>query len=128
MRYISNTPAQQKEMLETIGVSSIEDLLVRVPSKARLSRPLNLPGALAASVAEAALMARAVTGRDGVVLSRGLNPLYRQVIETYGEGPNLKLRSVSLGEGATDVDALRKAVSGTTAAVVLQHPNFFGCL
>src|SRR6059036_1352958 len=218
MRYISNTPAQQKEMLETIGVSSIEDLLVRVPPKARLSRPLNLPGALAetdlirhlrllaarnasaddhtcflgagsydhaipspinhlvsrgefftaytpyqpeasqgtlrsiyeyqsmiaeltgmdvanaslydgaSSVAEAALMARAVTGRDGVVLSRGLNPLYRQVIETYGEGPNLKLRSVSLGEGATDVDALRKAVSGTTAAVVLQHPNFFGCL
>src|SRR5438093_10627499 len=46
----------------------------------------------ASSVAEAALMARAVTGRDGVLLSRGLNPLYRQVIETYGEGPNLKLR------------------------------------
>ena len=218
MRYISNTPAQQKEMLATIGVSSIEDLLVRVPPKARLSRPLNLPGALAetdlirhlrllaarnasaddhtcflgagsydhaipspinhlvsrgefftaytpyqpeasqgtlrsiyeyqsmiaeltgmdvanaslydgaSSVAEAALMAHAVTERDGVVLSRGLNPLYRQVIETYGEGPNLKLRSVSLGDGATDVEALRKAVSGTTAAVVLQHPNFFGCL
>ncbi len=218
MRYISNTPAQQKEMLATIGVSSIEDLLVRVPPKARLSRPLNLPGALAetdlirhlrllaarnasaddhacflgagsydhaipspinhlvsrgefftaytpyqpeasqgtlrsiyeyqsmiaeltgmdvanaslydgaSSVAEAALMAHAVTERDGVVLSRGLNPLYRQVIETYGEGPNLKLRSVSLGDGATDGEALRKAVSGTTAAVVLQHPNFFGCL
>src|ERR1700741_765637 len=47
MRYISNTPAQQKEMLGTIGVSSIEDLLVRMPPKARLSRPLNLPGALA---------------------------------------------------------------------------------
>src|SRR6266508_2950780 len=47
MRYISNTPAQQKEMLGTIGVSSIEDLLVRVPPKTRLSRPLNLPGALA---------------------------------------------------------------------------------
>ena len=47
MRYISNTPAQQKEMLGTIGVSSIEDLLVRIPPKARLSRPLNVPGALA---------------------------------------------------------------------------------
>src|SRR5213078_968581 len=44
----------------------------------------------ASSLAEAALMAHAVTERDGVVLSRGLNPLYRQVIETYGEGPNLK--------------------------------------
>jgi len=47
MRYISNTPAQQKEMLGLIGVSSIEDLLVRIPAKARLSRPLNLPSALA---------------------------------------------------------------------------------
>ena len=47
MRYLPNTPAQQKEMLRTIGVSSIEDLLVRIPTKARLSRPLNLPAALA---------------------------------------------------------------------------------
>src|SRR5258708_13798287 len=47
MRYISNTPAQQKGMLALIGASSIEDLLVRIPAKARLSRPLNLPGAMA---------------------------------------------------------------------------------
>src|SRR4030095_4324111 len=47
MRYISNTPAQQKEMLAAIGASSIEDLLVRIPTKARLSRPLNLPRAMA---------------------------------------------------------------------------------
>ena len=40
MRYISNTPAQQKEMLGTIGASSIEELLSRIPPKARLSRPL----------------------------------------------------------------------------------------
>jgi len=42
MRYISNTRAQQKEMLGVIGAASIEDLLVRIPAKARLSRPLNL--------------------------------------------------------------------------------------
>ena len=47
MRYISNTPAQQEEMLRTIGVASIEDLLVRVPPPARLSRPLNLTPAMA---------------------------------------------------------------------------------
>src|SRR5262245_62595048 len=46
MRYISNTPAQQKEMLGVIGAASVEDLLVRIPPKARLSRPLNLPDAL----------------------------------------------------------------------------------
>ena len=47
MRYISNTPAQQKEMLRSIGAAGIEDLLSPIPPKARLSRPLNLSAALA---------------------------------------------------------------------------------
>src|SRR5262249_61177969 len=47
MRYISNPPAQQREMLGAIGVSSVEELLVRIPPKARLSRPLNLAAAMA---------------------------------------------------------------------------------
>ena len=33
MRYISNTAAQQKEMLGVIGAASIEDLLVRIPRR-----------------------------------------------------------------------------------------------
>src|SRR6266511_6426200 len=36
-------------MLGTIGVGSIEDLLSRIPPKARLSRPLNVPAAMAES-------------------------------------------------------------------------------
>ena len=47
MRYISNTPAQQKEMLARIGAASVETLLANVPAKARLSRPLALPAAMA---------------------------------------------------------------------------------
>src|SRR3989440_10528081 len=46
-RYIANTPAEQREMLRTIGASSIEDLLVKIPPKARLPRPLALPPARA---------------------------------------------------------------------------------
>ena len=48
-RYIANTPAEQKRMLETIGSGSIEDLLSRIPTKARLSRPLSVPVAMAES-------------------------------------------------------------------------------
>jgi len=47
MRYISNTAAQQREMLATIGAGSFEDLLSRIPTKARLSHPLNVPAAMA---------------------------------------------------------------------------------
>ncbi len=39
------------------------------------------------SLAEAVLMAHAATGRTSAVVSRGVHPLYRQVVETYGEGP-----------------------------------------
>ncbi len=46
-RYIANTPAEQREMLRTIGAHSIEDLLAKIPQKARLARPLQLPPALA---------------------------------------------------------------------------------
>ncbi|MGH7355513.1 MAG: glycine dehydrogenase, partial [Candidatus Rokuibacteriota bacterium] len=46
-RYIANTAADQKAMLATIGASTIEDLLVKIPPKARLSRPLALPEPLA---------------------------------------------------------------------------------
>jgi glycine dehydrogenase subunit 1 len=80
------------------------------------------------ALAEAVLMAHAVTGRNSTVVSRGVHPLYRQVAETYGEGPELRLRAAPLADGVTDLDALRKAVSSATAAVVVQHPNFFGCL
>jgi len=218
MRYIPNTAAQQREMLATIGVDSIEDLLARVPARARLTRPLDLPAASAepelirhlrglaaanadadayvcflgagsydhaipspighlisrgefftaytpyqpeasqgtlrsiyeyqtiiaeltgmdvanasiydgaSALAEAVLMAHSVTERDQVVLSAGVNPLYRAVVETYVEGPALRLRTIPLGDGASDLAAARKAVSAKTAALVVQSPNFYGCL
>ncbi|MGH7341344.1 MAG: glycine dehydrogenase, partial [Candidatus Rokuibacteriota bacterium] len=47
MRYLPNTEANRRQMLDTIGAGSIEDLLARVPAKARLGRPLNVGPALA---------------------------------------------------------------------------------
>src|ERR1700682_6519988 len=188
MRTTANTPAQQREMLATSGVGSIEDLLARIPAKARLSRPLNVPAAMAegalvrhlrtlsalnanpaddacflgagsydhsvpspinhlisrgefftaytpyqpeasqgtlrsifeyqsmmaeltgmdvanaslydgaSSVAEPALMAQAVTERKTMILSKGVTPLYRQVVETYCEGPGIRLKSAPIGD------------------------------
>ena len=46
-------------------------------------------------------------------MSRGVNPLYRQVVETYAEGPGLKLKSLPLGDGVTD---RRRAPEGDVQA------------
>jgi len=218
MRYIANTPREQREMLGTVGAGSIEELLVRIPAKARLARPLALPPALAetdlirhlrtlagrdadadahvcflgggvydhyipspinhlisrgefftaytpyqpeasqgtlrtifeyqtmiaeltgmdvanasiydggSSLAEAVLMAHGLTGRTEIVMAGGVNPLYRRVVATYGAGPRLKLRDVPAPDGVLDLDAARPLVSERTAALVVQSPNFYGCL
>src|SRR5438105_10899086 len=82
----------------------------------------------ASSVAEAALMAHAATGRTEVVVSHGVNPLYRRVTATYCEGPRMRLREAGASGGATDLAAATRLVGPKTAALVVQSPNFYGCL
>ena len=45
MPYTINTPDDQQAMLESIGVASIEELFVSIPSELRLARDLDLPAA-----------------------------------------------------------------------------------
>tara|TARA_R110002095_G_scaffold94422_2_gene82209 strand:+ start:29147 stop:30502 length:1356 start_codon:yes stop_codon:yes gene_type:complete len=44
--YLFNTPEQQQEMLQAIGVDSLEALFSTIPKELRLDRPLNVPPAL----------------------------------------------------------------------------------
>jgi glycine dehydrogenase subunit 1 len=80
------------------------------------------------ALAEAALMAHSVTEREEIVVSGAVSPLARRVMATYCEGPRLPVRTVPWAGGVTDLDALRKRVSKKTACVMIQYPNFFGCL
>jgi glycine dehydrogenase subunit 1 len=71
------------------------------------------------AVAEAALMTARLTKRDPkVAVSAGLNPRYREVIETYG----VEVVELSFDGGTTDFSAVPDDVSG----VFVQSPNFFG--
>jgi glycine dehydrogenase subunit 1 len=81
------------------------------------------------SLAEAALMATSVTGRGEIVLAAGVNPLYRHVTATYCDGPRVKLRTAPARDGAVDLEATRPLLDAKkTAALVIQTPNFYGCL
>ena len=42
-RYTSATDADRREMLDAIGVESIDELFAAVPEGVRLGRPLDLP-------------------------------------------------------------------------------------
>jgi glycine dehydrogenase subunit 1 len=84
----------------------------------------------ASATAEGAQMARRMTKRDQVVVSRCVHPDYRRVTATYLSGRSgADYVEVSEGKsGAADVDALRAAVSDRTACIVVGYPSFFGPL
>lgn len=219
MAYLDNTLEQQREMLQTIGVSSVADLFEQIPPSLRLDRPLDLPAALTeieleshlielaarngnsrrrvsflgggsydhfipaavdavasrsefytaytpyqaeasqgslqaffeyqtlicqltamdvsnaslyeggTAVSEAVFMAMRVTDRHKrVVVLGSVHPEYRRVCQTYLQQIGCELVTVPCADGAADPAAVRQALNDQTACLVIQHPNFFGCL
>jgi len=207
--------AEERRMLETIGVSRFEDLLEAVPNEVRLDRALSLPGPFseielrrrlggwarenaadrclsflggglydhyipaavnalasrsefataytpyqpevaqgsltaifefqsmiaelagmevanasmydaATAVVEAALLARAQTGRARIVVAGAMHPHYVEVLRCYLDGKDLTLVQDRGGQCAPE--DLAAQLGSDVAAVVYQHPNFFGLL
>jgi glycine dehydrogenase subunit 1 len=83
----------------------------------------------ASAAAEAVLMAINATRRTGkVIVPASLHPEYRATIATYLENLDVEIVTVDTPTGIVDADDLASVVDDTTAAVVLQQPNFFGCI
>ena len=79
----------------------------------------------ASATAEAALMAMRVTRRRRLCVSAGLHPHYRHVLDTYTRGLGAAIDTLPLdAHGCTST----AAVPEDAAAVLLQSPNFFGCV
>lgn len=83
------------------------------------------------AAAEAILMARRVTRRQKIIVSGGLHPQYRDVIKTYlSEEEGLVCRP-SNSEGTASIqgtDSIIDQVDETTAAILVQTPDFYGHL
>ena len=83
----------------------------------------------ASAVAEAVLMAQRLKGRKRFLVSGMVHPDSQRVTQTYTRPLGFALEPVPCGgDGSTDLQALEKTLSADVAAVVLQQPNFFGCL
>ncbi|MBU1023165.1 hypothetical protein KKB99_02665, partial [bacterium] len=61
-----------------------------------------------------------------VIISGGLNPQYRDVLETYNIGLDLKLVDVPNVNGELDEDKILRQIAAGAKAVIIQTPNFFG--
>ena len=85
------------------------------------------------AVPEAAMMAMRITGRNGIAVARTVHPEYREVLGTYTRHLNSARQSTSVTEfeydpetGQVDIESLEQVLNETTAAVIIQSPNFFG--
>lgn len=81
------------------------------------------------ALGEAVFLALGVrSDRTGLVIAETVNPEYVEVVQTYLKHFDVTITAGTSREGITDIEHLKKVVDQGTAAVVVQHPNFFGCL
>ncbi|MGE3805149.1 MAG: aminomethyl-transferring glycine dehydrogenase subunit GcvPA [Gemmataceae bacterium] len=81
------------------------------------------------AVAEAALMAMSINNRSGKVLvAESVHPEYRATLDTYLVNLEPKQQVLPTPQGYLDPADLEKAIDDQTVCVIVQHPNFFGCL
>ena len=82
----------------------------------------------ATALAEAVLMAQAVTKRNRVLMPRAVSPFYRRVVQTYVQSLPLQIDEIGLHNGVTALADIEAQLGADVAAVVIQQPNFFGNL
>jgi len=217
LRYIPNSPDERAEMLQQIGVSSMENLFDSIPADLRLRRSLNVPDALSelellkkfdttatrnpaanrisflgagayahyvptivdhlisrsefftsytpyqpeisqgtlqaifefqtlvcqltgmdianasmydgsTAMAEAVLMAERVTRRTKVLASSAIHPEYLDVAHTYVQHAGIELQHCAYSPEAGTTSHDLSNLDEKTAALVIQSPNFFGCI
>ncbi len=79
------------------------------------------------ATAEAYLMAQRVTRRDKIVVAETVHPEYREVAQTYAQHGDTVIETVGYDAETGRVGEL-SSLDDKTAALVVQSPNFFGCI
>ena len=81
------------------------------------------------ALAEAVLMAERITRRKKVIFAASVHPEYLEVANTYVQHYGIEHQYINFNTvtGQIESDAL-VALDDKTAALVVQSPNFFGCI
>jgi glycine dehydrogenase subunit 1 len=123
--YTSYTPYQPEISQGTLQAIFEYQSLICALSGMDVANASHYDGGTA--LAEAALMAVAATrNRRTIVVAPSVNPQYRAVLRTYVQAAGIRI----LGDERPDAttDDLLALVDNTTAALILQSPDFFGTL
>jgi len=80
------------------------------------------------AIFEAVMMACNITRRKKIVMDGGVNPIYRKMLHSYSKNLNIELIETPVKHGQADRNEIIKHLDKDTAAVIVQNPNFFGCV
>jgi glycine dehydrogenase subunit 1 len=80
------------------------------------------------AVYEAIMMALRITGRRKVIVDDSVSPIYRKMVRSYTSNLGIELLETESVEGLPDRSAIAAQIDDGTAAVIVQNPNFFGCI
>ncbi len=82
------------------------------------------------AVPEAAMMAVRITGRNKTLVAKSVHPEYREVLSTYAKYQGMPVKEFGYvkSSGRIDINDLKKKIDNDTASVIIQSPNFFGCV
>ncbi|MBI3986302.1 MAG: aminomethyl-transferring glycine dehydrogenase subunit GcvPA [Lentisphaerae bacterium] len=77
---------------------------------------------------EAIMMAFRVTRRNRVLIDEGVNPIYRAMLKCYSANLDFEFVEIPMAGGQARRAAFNARLNKDVAAVIVQNPNFFGCL
>lgn len=80
------------------------------------------------AAAEAVLMALAITRRSRVLVADSVHPDTRATLASYMRQQDAEIIPIPANDGLVDESALRTALNDGVAAVLIQSPNFYGCI
>lgn len=82
----------------------------------------------ATALCESIGMAIEHTSKRKVIISSAVNPMYRQVIKTILKFKPYEIIECPYKDGVTDPNDISRLIDNNTACIVIQNPNFFGCI
>ena len=124
--YTSYTPYQPEISQGTLqGIYEYQSIICRLADMEAANASLYDGGT---AMYEAMMTALRITGRNKVIIDDSVNPIYRVMIHSYTRNLEIELEQTHSEDGLANRQQILERIDDKTAAVILQNPNFFGCI
>ncbi|MCK5595534.1 aminomethyl-transferring glycine dehydrogenase subunit GcvPA [bacterium] len=81
------------------------------------------------AICEAVMMAVRITRRKKIIIDEAVSPIYRKILHSYAANLDFESIDVPVGkDGRADRKIIESELDNNAACLVLQNPNFFGCI